>query len=1030
MLSSRRLAVEKDVRSKLGRLPVSLKEQYAEIYSEILESESSTAAIAGRVFSWMLAAQRALTVEELIAAVALDDDGYYHHDLDVPRLLDICRNLVVVVSLDNKSSSKSFQVAHLSVKEYLLELPEYSTERIHTHALLRCLQVFGVSGVENQTFPRRLGDADQIRDYTIYLFEHARRSELTNLTPRTGGLVQSFLFDENFEPTIMLREWADFIDTFLDTRSAQYDSDRRLLWNLRSTKYSAGGLYLICYYDLLGVLNLVGSVAGMPLQRCCGFSTLSVAVQNGSLRVAKWLLENRINDANGIEDPPCDGIPMNFALYSNSAMVAPLQGNNGTMVGLSQGKDAVVDSSWGDSAMVDLLLEYGANPLHLGNESFFYTALRHSIYLKNLPIFRKLLNSIKHLNKAGASGIASLAYDWRHYALRQAIISGLTPAVELLLAQGADVFAYVPSTDIFNSYPQSTTLQIAVQLCDIAAVKMLIKAASRYEEDAKAHKFLGSSLLLNNTKSYVNVVDKHRHSAIHYLMGRHSKLSHESGRVMKLLLENGADVNIVCDKGYTALHVATVIGPTSLLQDLLQRWVEMQELPRKKVPAPCTAARERYQESSAMHHLIGTGISPYTRDENGWIAIFYATSFCNLPALEALLEKMLAVTSPVENETLLPNSSSQVGNEHGAMVYDRVKCLFNTRDNDGNAPLHVVARGSSMLKLHRVRNFSSRSDDEIWKAEASEVQRTIEWLLSQNADINQRNKQGRTPLSMAVSLPPHSAIVAVRVLLVKGANPHLPDLRGRSPIHYAHCIETMEDLIRAGDNIEAKDNLRCTPLHLVSVSRNPKLASLLLRYNATPSAMDIHGATPLHYAAENRHSGCELITILVGANANINAVDNARSTPLHYAAKAGCLPPLRTLLDAGARPDILDQCGESAMSATAWRASTIPEGKHSYYYIPFLKIWYELYRASQRKRAEQRSQTQRCPLQRSQSMKYRVDQSWGNFTQVRAKEIASLDKILLPEQIAVSKYKNVVSKANLREFSVSRPMKRLGKNAS
>ncbi|KAL9626325.1 MAG: hypothetical protein Q9164_007898, partial [Protoblastenia rupestris] len=83
MLSnSRRMSVEKDVRTGLGKLPTELKQQYTVIYNDILESAPSTAEIAKRTFSWMLAAQRELMVEELIAAVALDDDGYYHEDLD------------------------------------------------------------------------------------------------------------------------------------------------------------------------------------------------------------------------------------------------------------------------------------------------------------------------------------------------------------------------------------------------------------------------------------------------------------------------------------------------------------------------------------------------------------------------------------------------------------------------------------------------------------------------------------------------------------------------------------------------------------------------------------------------------------------------------------------------------------------------------------------------------------------------------------------------------------------------------------
>lgn len=98
---SRRMALEKDVRSELGRLPAELKEQYKIIYRDMLDCAPSTASIVRKTFSWLLAAQGVLTVEELIAAVALDDDGFHHADLDVPRLLDICRNLVIVTLINH-----------------------------------------------------------------------------------------------------------------------------------------------------------------------------------------------------------------------------------------------------------------------------------------------------------------------------------------------------------------------------------------------------------------------------------------------------------------------------------------------------------------------------------------------------------------------------------------------------------------------------------------------------------------------------------------------------------------------------------------------------------------------------------------------------------------------------------------------------------------------------------------------------------------------------------------------------------------
>ena len=127
--------MEKDIRSELGKLPAGLKEQYEVIYRDILESARSTRSTAQKIFSWMLAAQRILTVEEMIAAVVFDDDRFYHADLDLPRLLDICHNLVVAKSVSHASKQMAFQMAHLSVREFSEQLPEFAAEQIHTVAV-------------------------------------------------------------------------------------------------------------------------------------------------------------------------------------------------------------------------------------------------------------------------------------------------------------------------------------------------------------------------------------------------------------------------------------------------------------------------------------------------------------------------------------------------------------------------------------------------------------------------------------------------------------------------------------------------------------------------------------------------------------------------------------------------------------------------------------------------------------------------------------------------------------------------------
>jgi hypothetical protein len=341
--NSRRLSVEKDVRSELGGLPADLKQQYAIIYNDIIESAESTALIGQRVFSSILAAQRALKVEELIAAVALDEDGYYHADLDVPRLLDICRNLIVVISMDDDAEKQSFQVAHLSVKEYLGEVPDFDPERIHTFTTLRCLQVSNLGLVPDKKYTRPAkGKADAIRAYTIYLFEHAEMSELTRPSSTKATLMKSFLFDQRFESTLTLKEWDDLVEDFHESSILPEDTKDIPLYKKRAFNcFRAGGIDLLCVYGLLSVLETLRNVPNFLWK---GYRSkyqptpLYSAIRNGKYAVPQWLLERNI----ALADEAHSSVPPLYTAVWNKA-----------------------------DAIVALLLDYRADPLSVASRIKF-----------------------------------------------------------------------------------------------------------------------------------------------------------------------------------------------------------------------------------------------------------------------------------------------------------------------------------------------------------------------------------------------------------------------------------------------------------------------------------------------------------------------------------------------------------------------------------------------------------------------------------------------------------------------------------
>ena len=65
--------------------------------------------------------------------------------------------------------------------------------------------------------------------------------------------------------------------------------------------------------------------------------------------------------------------------------------------------------------------------------------------------------------------------------------------------------------------------------------------------------------------------------------------------------------------------------------------------------------------------------------------------------------------------------------------------------------------------------------------------------------------------------------------------------------------KVIASLLEGNANMEAKDEQKCTPLHLACKKGSQECVELLLRQGANIMAQDNRQWTPLHYAAYNGH---------------------------------------------------------------------------------------------------------------------------------------------------------------------------------
>lgn len=157
----------------------------------------------------------------------------------------------------------------------------------------------------------------------------------------------------------------------------------------------------------------------------------------------------------------------------------------------------------------------------------------------------------------------------------------------------------------------------------------------------------------------------------------------------------------------------------------------------------------------------------------------------------------------------------------------------------------------------------------------------------------------------------------VRVLLEKGAlvNRKANRMEEWTPLHYAAdslAFDTMQVLLDAGADVDARDAYRCTPLHRVGGGSRSSLhagqrtdgtercAALLLRHGADLNARDQSGRTPLMVAVETRSQtftqnenteskarDLALVKLLIQHGADRKAKDSNGVTALDMAKDAG-----------------------------------------------------------------------------------------------------------------------------------------------
>jgi ankyrin repeat protein len=179
--------------------------------------------------------------------------------------------------------------------------------------------------------------------------------------------------------------------------------------------------------------------------------------------------------------------------------------------------------------------------------------------------------------------------------------------------------------------------------------------------------------------------------------------------------------------------------------------------------------------------------------------------------------------------------------------------------------------------------------------------RCVTRLIKDGFDVNGQDKEGYTPLHMAVRHSKRGTLTIVEQLLTNGANPNMKTRDGFTVLHgltfgldIYNRFRILKVLLKYGADPNIKSASGYTPLHCVD---NIEMIEELIKYGADPNSQTYDGTTPLHCAMTSRHfSRIELL--LNYSNTDLRDSNGIRAIDME------ANPSVRKMIESYMFPDV------------------------------------------------------------------------------------------------------------------------------
>ena len=895
---------------RLKSLPKGLTKAYEANLKRILDQDDEwDRKLTLRILLWIANANRPLSRKELLEGLSIRHgskaiDGRDRYGTD-REFTTFCAELVFLDKDD------FYHLVHASLRDYLLGLRDDNTPVLEDYRLMQLHA------------ERTLAEAC----LTYLLFDRfaegsvATAEQLKTLT-RDNPFLQYAAKNWGTHVALALEDAPiDLAWEFIDSENARNVAMQVIM--VEENEYPFPGsspLHMLAFFGLTKMANsrpqmeeLKNHVDGF------GRSPLDYAMVRNKRDMCLWLLENGETGAGGSIDP-------SVAYYSPFHIA--------------------VAFDWND--VVDRLISNKYDVNHISSYKQ-RTPLAEAAALGKVWAVNRLLEAKADVNVKDADGKNPLMI---------ALNEGHQEMVVPLHHNGTDI-------DAQDNYGLSA-IHLAAGTGNLAAVRILLqrkpllqKTGESYSNQTPTH--------LATIRDYDEIIEElHQYGADLEVQCKggfrpiHVAAFYDSLKVAQLLAKLRAELNPLCEDDRTVLHIAAMHSGIEFVRLILATTPDVNAKEKEALNTPLHSAASA-GNIDVCKMLLDKGSTIDLPNKTNHTALHFAVSEGHLETANLLLDykfspkKTAVFESPVlhyaahegNKDFIAPligagaDPEAQNTHKHRALHFaarvghvEFVKQLFTTvpdlevdpQDTDGKTPLHLAAIAGHLetIRVLQAKGAQQNLEDSdknlpIHRAAWDGHFEVAEHFVS-DANINAQDCLGRTPLNVS-ALRGHENII--RLLLARKARVDLDDDEGTTPLMNAvqmNKVTIAKLLIENGANVHAKDKGHRTILHRAARNGDYDLVKLLLDRNCDARAVTKFGDTPFLEAVYSNN--IKVVDLFAEREVDGSSdQDCIGTTCVHAAAEEGNLQMLVRLLDAGAKPDLIDKIGRSAllMAATKGR---------------------------------------------------------------------------------------------------------------